>query len=183
MGKWSKMMKSGLYGPHFHGHGGHHGHRGHHNWHEGPRHHEWNDDSSSSSDSSERFGHKHPKKHMKKHMKRMCKLRHFMKDLNMGNDTSVAGDNDNKAICSLCCHQIKPLVETEILECGHIYHRFCLEQLFNLSARQEANKVLCTKCKSQISEQLVDALQARFATRSPIQEENGGQQSRMNTEA
>jgi hypothetical protein len=155
MGKWSKLRKLGLYGSHH-----------------SPDHHR--NETFASCHRFGSFGHK------KKHFKKMHKLRHLMKHLNIPPNDGI---NDNKAICSLCSHQIKPLVETEILECGHIYHRLCLKELFFISLRHSENKMFCTQCKSQIDNQFVDDFQTRIAVQLSLEvEQNTENEQIMNTE-
>ncbi|CAG2167931.1 unnamed protein product [Oppiella nova] len=160
----------------FHGFHGHHGHRGgHHVLHGGhwgygfggPRH--WlntsssssSSDSSSDSDGEDKKQKKQNKKNKKcakkeakkckKQAKKWHKMRHWMAD-----------QYCNKTQCTLCWRQIQPLVDTEVLECGHIYHRLCLKELFQLTLNDEHKTVVCVQCKQQIDDKLVEEFQKRI---------------------
>ncbi|XP_054156352.1 uncharacterized protein LOC128954778 isoform X2 [Oppia nitens] len=81
----------------------------------------------------------------------------------------------NISQCTLCWHPIRPLVDTEVLECGHLYHRKCLKELFGLSARDttstaataavgnEKNGIYCVQCKQPIDDNLQNELRKRFS--------------------
>lgn len=106
---------------------------------------------SSSSDSEAKKCRKWRKKgrrHCKKGWKKMRKM--------------MSSPNWNKVNCTLCWRQIRPLAETEVLECGHIYHRLCLRELFGITQTSEQTEIFCTQCHQQIDTDLVTELQNRF---------------------
>ena len=75
----------------------------------------------------------------------------------------------SKTLCTLCYHRIKPLVDTEVLECGHIYHRLCLKELLDLSQNRDLEQTdfFCSECKEKIEENLMNKFKERF-TGQPI---------------
>jgi len=124
------------------------------------------DSSDSSSDSeteNKKKSDKKKSKKCKKHLKKWQKFRHWMSD-----------PNCNKSQCTLCWHLIRPFVDTEVLECGHIYHRLCLKELFQLSISDEHNDVFCVQCKQQIDNKLIAEFNKRFTSSADISD---GQQS------
>ena len=69
--------------------------------------------------------------------------------------------NGNVSQCTLCWHRVKPLAETEVLECGHLYHRLCLKELFGVSQTEQQN-VFCAQCRQDIDKDLAQELKKRF---------------------
>lgn len=137
MGKWSKIMKKH--------------HKFHHKHH---KHHKHDGFDSSDDSSCDGFNPKmHPK--FKKHWKKWHKYGHMMKHHMVGDDT--------KSACTLCHHAFKPFVDLEVLECGHVYHKNCLKQLFAICLNDGQNPIVCcTKCQQQVTQNLVDAFVARL---------------------
>lgn len=146
MGKFKHWVKH-----HYHGHEHHEGGHGHHCEHDFG-HHGW---------------HKGDKKG-KKCFKKMQKVKYLMDKYNVKDSTSASN------ICSLCNYLLKPLTDIDILDCGHLYHRQCLKQLFTISlAASEGEsgqqKVSCTKCQAQIASDLMD----QFKVSLDIQQTGG----------
>ncbi|CAG2112416.1 unnamed protein product [Medioppia subpectinata] len=125
-----------------------------------------------SSDSETDITHKFPKKirkHFKKHIKHWHKHGHRFGHHwppQWAQPGGPMGPPDGqKTMCTLCWHRIKPLAETEILECGHIYHRLCLKELFELAMKSSTDplEVFCSHCKEKIEDNLMNELRLRFA--------------------
>jgi len=139
-------------------------------------HTSFSSDSEMSGDSDTSLGHKMPKKmrkHFKKHLKHWGKHWHRMghhwppmPPQWTGAGPSGPGDG-LKTQCTLCWHRVKPLTDTEVLECGHIYHRVCLKELFELAMKASTNEepleVFCSHCKDKIDDNLMNEFRLRFA--------------------
>ncbi|XP_054159560.1 uncharacterized protein LOC128957773 [Oppia nitens] len=81
-----------------------------------------------------------------------------------GHHTVGPSGGQHLTTCILCWHRIKPLTDTEVLDCGHIYHRLCLKELFELAIRSSDTplQVFCTHCKDKINDNLINEFRIRL---------------------
>jgi len=122
--------------------------------------------SSSSSSSSESDDEKKDQKKKEKKCKKEKKhLKKKWHKLGRRGGKGGKGWRDSSGVtqCTLCWHQIRPLAETEVLECGHIYHRQCLKELFAISQTGVQSDVFCAQCRQQIDPDLAQELKNRFS--------------------
>ncbi|KAM1182292.1 hypothetical protein ACFX15_000689 [Malus domestica] len=83
-------------------------------------------------------------------------------------------NNFTKTICSICYEDLKPISEDlqSISICGHVFHKICLQQWFEYSARTK--KYTCPVCKQNCKQKDAGRLyfqsvgDAADATQRPI---------------